>query len=166
MTQTTTLKGRDKLPVGLIQSEHMIDVPKRLYADPLWKIPKPKAQNPSGMRRLFGQGRSSKASKDVDKNQVLPLDVSMWVRCSIAPQKPIGLLVRYNDKLGEHELLVEEEDNLSSLSVLLAGRIELPFVGWVDALSLHCSGMSKKHQLHMESWHVKRIEKAVQDSWA
>lgn len=163
-------KLMEKLPIGLLCGYCLVDVPQRYYADALWSLAKAqsnkaqKKQSDKGFS-LFGR-KSDKKESPNKTQQFLDLDVSLWVRCSFAPERPIGLVMRYTDANGEHAVLVDEEDTQGGLSALLSSRIRLPYEGWVDNMALHCTGSSKKHSLHAESWHVKRITDVPQESWA
>ncbi len=149
------------IPVRFLrETTLLLDVPQSEFLDtPKCDDPLDHSSRLNFFKLLRSKTRAQPKTPPVNpkQKQIRQFHTAAWLSFRNPPNKPVALLLAYQDSKGEFALVVDERTPDSSPTMMLSGDTQIEFYGELQYVRAIATGLKKEHQFYIEDVHVQRI---------
>lgn len=88
-------------------------------------------------------------------------NLAAWLGFRYQPQNTLSIVLRYEDSLGKHEVLVDQCSVPDGLQMMLSGRVQIHAVGSIKHMNVYCSGIEPGFVVRVDELFVQRVEETA-----
>ncbi len=148
-------------PAPLIEKHFLAEIPESTFRQSNPAAAKAVAKTNKFIRLFQKKQQYNRTQRAKPAHPVcVEFNAAAWLRFDTKPEKPVSLLLVFEDSRGEFAVIADESVVSEERQVMLSGTVCFESIGELKRMSVHCAGTDHTTKIIVDELHVQKIGKA------